>query len=129
ASAADLRTPRRSRCACGSLRLRRAGTMRRAGSSGRCSGLLCFGQRESLVALGCDVVALLYICGETEERHEHPRLAGHVRAEFPRVARREQREVGNRVDEVDPRVLRLERRLDALMPVLTQVLDALGDPV
>ena len=51
----------------------------------------CSAQREAFVALGHDLLALLAYGGEADERHEHPRLAGHVGAEVPGVARREQR--------------------------------------
>src|SRR6476659_8935740 len=65
----------------------------------------------------------------TDERQEHPRLAGHVGAHVPRVGLWEQRVAGKGGDLLRPLPLRLLRRLDRRQLVLAEVGDAARDPV
>src|SRR5204862_1433858 len=83
----------------------------------------------SVVVTG-DAFARLGVPGKAADvRHEHARLPGNVRAHVPGVGRREQGQVRDRVDVVDPGVLGLDGGVDRNEVSRPQVGDAVGDPV
>ena len=86
-------------------------------------------QRESVVAARGHLVALAHVGRHPWVGHEHPRLSRDVRAEVPRVARREDGAVRDVVDVRDPVVFGLDRRFDDRPPVRPRVVEQVRDPV
>ena len=88
------------------------------------------GEREPDHVAGDDVVTDAAVgIDAADVRQEHPRLAGHVGADVPRVRRRVERDVGAVVDVLHPAGLGRLRGLDAVVAGLGHLTEAVGDPV
>src|SRR5579885_2480627 len=96
-----------------------------------CGGLsLLRAEYEALVAVRADFIALLTVKADaTRIRHEHPRLAGDVSAQIPRIGEHEQRLLRDLVDVRHPSLLRFGVGLDHVHAALTHVLDELRNPL